>query len=305
MNEAVHIVSDYRSGSTLLDQVLGAHSQICSVGELHHLRAYVRQDRALHDPAYPMTCTCGVAIVDCEFWSSVQRSAKVPLDQLILRTDAPAGHADSRHIRGRLRRILGSLYWSPASRFIAPLLVDSSIAHDNERLYAAIHQASGCRYVVDSSKSLLRTALLFKSDNSRNRAILLCRDYRGVVHSKMSRGRGLEESARSWVVRLRNMEKLVTRIPTACVHRVRYEDLCTNPVDEIQKICRFLDLDFQQEMLHRPNIDVHQIGGSPSKLSQERREIRLDTSYRDAFSSQELDAMRGIVGETARSWGYE
>ena len=52
--EIVYVLSDTRSGSTLLDQLLGAHTQIVSVGELHWLNAYVRRDRRLYNPVHPL-----------------------------------------------------------------------------------------------------------------------------------------------------------------------------------------------------------------------------------------------------------
>ena len=40
MKKIVYIMSDNRSGSTLLDQLLGAHESVTSLGEVHHLPAY-------------------------------------------------------------------------------------------------------------------------------------------------------------------------------------------------------------------------------------------------------------------------
>ena len=49
--EILYVLSDVRSGSTLLDQLLGAHPSIFSVGELHWLAAYVREDRSIYNPS--------------------------------------------------------------------------------------------------------------------------------------------------------------------------------------------------------------------------------------------------------------
>src|SRR5262245_24077949 len=86
----VFVLSDMRSGSTLLDQLLGAHSSVMSLGEVHWLDAYVRQDRAIYDPEHDLVCTCGSSVVDCRFWGEVARRLARPLDTLQLRIRAPA-----------------------------------------------------------------------------------------------------------------------------------------------------------------------------------------------------------------------
>jgi hypothetical protein len=61
----VYIASDARSGSTLLDQLLGGHPAAVSVGELCRLSDFVRRgDR----------CTCGEPVHECPFWAPVLRA---------------------------------------------------------------------------------------------------------------------------------------------------------------------------------------------------------------------------------------
>src|SRR5687767_4516892 len=83
---ALFVLSDVRSGSTLLDQCLGAHPKIVSLGELHWLPAYVLRDRGIYDPAHPLVCMCGVPVRECPFWTAVATSLGRPLESLELRT---------------------------------------------------------------------------------------------------------------------------------------------------------------------------------------------------------------------------
>ena len=78
----IFVLSDVRSGSTLLDQCLGAHSDVVSLGELHWLRAYVLQDRSIYDPAHPLVCSCGATVPECDFWRSVAAEVGRPLESL-------------------------------------------------------------------------------------------------------------------------------------------------------------------------------------------------------------------------------
>src|SRR5690606_23114657 len=84
MSKIIYILADNRSGSTLLDQLLGAHPDIVSQGEVHHLAAYVRQDRSLYDPVHPLDCSCGRPVTKCPFWIQVAGEVDRPLETLQL-----------------------------------------------------------------------------------------------------------------------------------------------------------------------------------------------------------------------------
>jgi hypothetical protein len=70
------------------------------------------------------------------------------------------------------------------------------------------------------------------------------------------------------------------------------------------KLCAFLEIDFDANMLSRPAEGVHHVGGSPSKFDPSKRAISLDRRYEDAFDRDALDRMQGLVGGIAASWGY-
>jgi hypothetical protein len=172
-------------------------------------------------------------------------------------------------------------------------------------LFDAIAEVAGVDYVVDSSKGAYRYRALYNFASSRVFGIVLVRDYRGVVYSKMKRGRGLEATAKEWAARLNQIEMLTRGIPDDRLLRVKYESLCRDPRAELTQICDFLGLDFADTMLCRPADEVHHIGGSPSKFDPGRRAIRLDESYREKFTDQQLSKMREIVGSAAVLWGYD
>lgn len=307
-DDVIYIVSDTRSGSTLLDQLLGAHPEVCTVGEVHHLVAYARLDRSMHDPVYPLQCTCGAEVTHCPFWSGVASHLQKPLSDLVLKPRFLDKFEPSR-LRTRLRRVLSSALRRQKNgginRVLRLVFATGRIAEDSHRLYDAILQHSEARYVVDASKNIDRFRILRASAPERFRLILMCRDYRGVIHSKRNRGRPILDSARTWVRTVNEMERLSRELPADRVHRLRYEDLCASPEAELQRLCAFLAIDYKPEMMVRPETDMHHIGGSPSKLQPERREIRLDRSAEGAFDPAELAAIRHIIGTTGSIWGYD
>lgn len=305
----VYVLSDTRSGSTLLDQLLGAHGEILSLGEVHHLVAYVRQDRALYNPAHPLVCSCGEPIASCIFWQRVEQQLGRPLGSLRLRNRVLGQSEDGEERKSFLRRIARRLlvnyprlYRSPAA---AGALDTSRVAADSFALFDAIFKQHGkAEYLVDSSKSPFRFRALFDARPERVIALVLARDYRGTVYSKIKRGRDLRKSAESWARRMTRIKSLTSDVPRQQLIRVRYEDICSDPRAELDRICNFLDVEFSEEMLSRPLDDVHHLGGSPSKFDPTKTKIELDSAYSRAFCEEDLALLQKIAGDAAAEWGY-
>ena len=288
------VLSDMRSGSTLLDQLLGNHPAILSVGEVHWLAAYARQDRSEYDPEHELVCTCGKAVTDCPFWTAVTRRLGKPLEELRLRPEfSPLGK--------RMAERLPGLFRFPAAQraFAGPDMVRHSLA-----LADSLSEVSGRRLVVDSSKSEFRFRAIYGARPSRVRAIVMTRDYRAVVHSKMKRGHTLEAAAIGWRGKMRRIAALTDDLPGDTLHRVAYEDLCRDPAKVLTRLCAFLGVTFSPAMLERTTSGLHHIGGSPSKFDPARTTIVLDSSHQHAFTASQLERLRRLVGDVPGRWGY-
>ena len=94
---------------------------------------------------------------------------------------------------------------------------------------------------MDSSKSPFRFRAVHDLDPNKTRALILARDYRAVVHSKMKRGQSLEAAAIGWRQRMVQIDALTGDLPAARVYRLTYESLCNDPRGEIGRICDFLE----------------------------------------------------------------
>lgn len=305
---AIFVLSDVRSGSTLLDQCLGAHPRIVSLGEVHWLAAYLAQDRAIYDPVHPLVCSCGASVDECDFWVQVARELGRPLETLQLRPRFAEAEKLRRDAVSRLRRFprrlakafpaayrLGAMQW---------MLGDGSLARDCVDLYDAACRASGRPYCVDSSKSPYRFRAVSNLDSSRTLAVILVRDYRAVVHSKMKRGEALESAAVGWRKRMQHIEVLTRDVPTNRKHFVKFETLCEEPRATLAMLCDFLGLEFTDAMLKRPKHGVHHLGGSPSKFDESKESIVIDRSHETVFSGASLARLEELAGTEARKWGY-
>lgn len=304
---SVFVLSDVRSGSTLLDQCLGSHPDIVSLGELHWLPAYVKQDRGVYDPAHPLVCSCGKPVSECPFWTAVGKRLGRPLDELKLQTrfnfprrSRSVATSLLRLPRRALRSRPTAFRFSPVQWFFG----GPRMARDSVELYDAVSEVTGSGFCVDSSKSAFRFRAVYDREPEKTRAIVLARDYRAVVHSKMRHGAQLEVAARGWRKKMRQLEALTRDLPVDHVHLLKYESFCEDPRSELFRLCAFLGVKFADAMLQRATKDVHHIGGSPSKFDASRTHISLDRSYEGRFKGDELERLQRLVGNAAERWGY-
>ncbi len=105
----------------------------------------------------------------------------------------------------------------------------------------------------------------------------------------MKRGQSLEEAAHGWRVAMEQIEALTADLPADRVHASPTNRCARIRGRNSAALCRFLDLEFSEAMLQRPDGKVHHIGGSPSKFDAARTAISLDRSHEGAFSTAELE----------------
>ena len=156
-----------RSGTTLLERMLGALPGVCALGEVVHLwQRDVRDDER---------CGCGQAFSACDFWRVVGERAfggwnRAPVDRIL----ALRGQVErTRHIP-RLAR------WHLPGEFGARV---ADYVYQYTRLYAAAAAVGGATAVVDSSKhSSLAFCLRWSADIDL-RVVHVVRDSRGVAYS--------------------------------------------------------------------------------------------------------------------------
>jgi Sulfotransferase domain len=165
-----------RSGSTLLERMLGRLEGVCSVGELVHLweRGLGQDNR----------CGCGRRFSGCPFWRRVGELAFGGWEALDV---------------GEVLALKGSV---DRNRYL-PLMVLAGLSRSRrarrdrylgllERLYAAVGQVSGRRLLVDASKHASHAFLLRRLPGVELRLVHLVRDSRGVAFSWTKRLRRAE-----------------------------------------------------------------------------------------------------------------
>lgn len=294
-----------RSGSTLLDRMIGAHQGFCSTGELR----FIWERSFLHN----QLCGCGQPFADCPFWQEVSRGAfggapgeldvsaavclRRSLDQTrqapwLICTRSPAAHRAAVELYGRLLA----------------------------RLYAQILEVSGASAVVDSSGDATHGLLLARAPGIALHVIHLVRDPRAVAfswkrkrerpeirsHSERMPIESAATSARRWTLN-NTLAELLAR-SAASYRRLRYEDLVRDPHAALAQIlARHRWAGAPVSSLARREITLgpsHTVSGNPSRFEHGPVRISLDDEWRDAISARDRNTVTSITWPLLTRYGY-
>ena len=293
----VYIASDVRSGSTLLDMVLGGHPNILSIGELQFLKDHFQRKGTGY--SWDWRCTCGEYFDTCPFWSKIDH--RITID-----TGLPIRSLET---------------WVKRSAQFFPLMVlpnkrlgnyRSSYPSIQRGLDAAqncwkivdlLHMVTGKEIIVDSSKIAEQFRFLYVWRPKRIRMSYLLRDGRGVIYSKMHReGDSARKASKTWV--LENLKILLIKalIPKKKSIMVKYEDLCQNSQLEINRITSFLNIPPVKVRLSKS--DRHNVCGSPHRFNKDDTNIRLDERWRSKLHSREKNIFNVVGGWLNFFLGY-
>jgi hypothetical protein len=287
-----YIASDVRSGSTLLDLLLGSHPETTSVGELRYLRNHYQREGV--GWAWDWRCTCGQPLESCSFWSDVAGALRES-EGLVLE-DLPVNAVVS-HVGFPL------LVFRQTGRLVPSIRRSTSSATNCWKVIDAVAATTGKRVVVDSSKTAEQFRHLYLQRPRDIRLVYLVRDGRGVALSRMQRNRTtLVRASLLWVRSNLKILLMWMLVPKDRRLLVVYEELCRNPEAEIAKIWAFLGLEPSAVELRKNN--RHNIAGSPHRFLRSDTEITVDERWRTALSRRDLNWFAAIGGWLNRQFGY-
>ena len=297
-----------RSGSTLVERILGQLPGFCSAGEIVFL-----WQRGLIDG---QLCGCGVPVPECEFWSRVGKTAFGGWDQI----DAHEMLALQRRVdRNRYIPSMVAPQVRPAAR--------GDIARYGDvlsRLYRAIGEVSGARVVIDASKHASTAFLLTTRVPGLDvRVVHLVRDPRGVAYSWTKEVRKPEvtgedafmpvyspvSSGRQWLSYNLLFEAL-RAVPKAQVAVFRYEDMLADPRAYLERILTaasepvlpesFAFLGDREVVL---GVD-HTVAGNPMRFHQGPLALRLDEAWRSKLPARDRQIVTAVTTPLRLRYGY-
>ena len=276
MNKILYIAGYGRSGSTVLDVILGNHPDIVSVGEL----AYLLDDWGEPD----RHCACGRLYRQCTFWKHLPDVVSVSED--IRRI--------VRHIEKRSRTF-------PILSGTVNLERQREYRVFQRRLFSYIQEQSGKSIVLDSSKSARDTALRFyalsKIADLDVYVLHLVRDGRATMASCVRKGsnwalEGYRQPKRfpglraalgwtltnSWTVALAKRYLSPDRYL-----QIRFGDLTSDPASVLNQIGQFVGVEagiLVEWVEQGKGFEVgHNVGGNRVRLE---KQIHLRTDENTA-----------------------
>jgi len=305
--KVVYIVGSGRSGSTLLERILGAVPGFCNVGEIVDLFTRVAPEN--------QRCGCGRAFSECPFWTAVGEEAFGKWSPTLIHD---LGTLKTEVVRQRFIPYLMRPHLAPPQ--FAERLREYQDAYG--KLYEAIRVVSGAEVVVDASKWPAQLLAVRPIDTLDVRLVHLLRDPRGVAYSwskanvnlpqhdgkRLMRTYDPPRSAAVWATF--QMEAALLRGLTKHSATVRYEDMVTDPRGALERLLERIDLPVGPESLsHVDEASVtlepsHGVAGNRSRFTTGRIPVHLDDEWRSAMPAAHRRVVTALTLPQLAAYGY-
>lgn len=295
LERVIFILGYGRSGSTLLDMMLGTHPDIFGAGEMSTICRHVWPNNEI--------CSCQQGVRQCAIWSRViGRWQEEGVD--------PAAHSA---LQKKIEPILS------ASRIGSTKALDA-YRRQTLKLYQMTAEVTGRRVLLDSSKSPGR-ALALAGSGLDLRLIHLVRDPRAVAYSmsrpmpidptagvqKKLHARPVLRTALRWRFVNLGAEWAMRRVSAGHGIRLRYEDLVSDPEGSFNAIGRVIDIDCEALGQHFAAggavAATHQVAGSRIRMSGFMR-LAPDLGWQTKMADTSRAAVARVCGPQLRRYGY-
>lgn len=298
-----------RSGSTLIERLLGELPGVCAVGEVVHMwrRGVVEGER----------CGCGEPFGECPFWRLVGKAAFGGWDRVDTgRVAALQGTVDRTRFVPQLA--------APAMRTAFRQALDEYMSY-YQRIYTAIAETSGCSFIVDSSKHASLAFCLGRCPDLDLRIVHVVRDSRAVAYSWTKKVDRPDAAAASYMTRYSPMTSaaqwnvqngamhLLARTGTPIL-RVRYEDAARAPEATLRSIVAFAGLPVSATALRflggadddrwAELSAAHTASGNPMRFTSGRIPIRPDEEWRAAMPAAQRRTVTALTLPLLSHYGY-
>jgi hypothetical protein len=308
----VYLAGFGRSGSTLLERLLGELPSWVHVGELVDLArsVTVRKER----------CGCGEPFETCPVWSTVGRIAFGGWDAPEVRR-----LAQLRNLVGRQRQLPRLLrHHAEPDRDPGFAALVREYQEGYGRIYHAVAEVTGSSVIVDASKGPAHGVALADASSYDLSMLNLIRDPRAVAYSwsqrRLDRPQATADgeqmwrisaarSAVQWATLQGEIEVLRTR-PWLRTARLRYEDLMQHPAPAVSSALAELGVDVPPSaMTHIDGTTTrlgtsHGLSGNPGRYETGVIQLRPDTRWRSGLPRRDQLLVSGLCLPLLLFYGY-
>ena len=311
MSTYLYICSAARSGSTLLDMLIGGHPKSASLGEFSFFGKALKLNQ---------TCGCGNKIHECESWHKVINRVKRERGINLLEEPYALPQWDTNASKvidyeqqtplylkmAKLRSFICKLRFSYKNRLRTPLPPSLKSGIENTiYLYNIILEEWDKSFVIDSSKNMNKAIALYEEKPKQTKLILLTRDGRGVFHSRFSSGFSREQSLDGWKRYYSNALKLLNKnISKEDLLILKYEDLVCDLAGNLTRICEFIGEEFDESMLDLAAGTRHLVNGNNTMFKRSSG-VKFDERWKTDLLEDDLEWFMERAAKLNQALGYK
>lgn len=294
-----------RSGSTLLDLILGQLKGFFSVGELIYIWERGFTENQL--------CGCGEKFRECGFWSKVVKEAFGSFQNVNSKEIDELQHSISRRYN-----IIQLNSYLRTNNYDEKLERYSQIL---KKLYSAIHKISGCKFIIDSSKKSSYGYILNAMSNIDLYMIHIIRDCRAVTYSWQKKQISRPEihwkkeympvyrpiqNIKYW--NLENTLMLMAKYFNKNYTLLKYEELVCDPQNALSEILTNLGEQMpSNDFLNNSRIDLglnHTVAGNPMRFQRGIIDIRPDVEWQEKLDKRQRLLVNVLCWPLLLRYGY-
>lgn len=306
----VYVCGASKTGSTLLDMLLGGFSKAASLGEFSYFGKALARDQY---------CTCGASLKSCSMWDLVFKRVKNEMS-IDLREECyalrqwdtqAAVNIDEEQqtslylLQAKIRtKYMKFNYRLPKKlRLPMPQYYKNGIKN-TAYLYDCILEEWEKDFVVDSSKNIIKGLTLFENNPDKTKIILTVRDGRGSFNSNLSSGFTRESSLKDWLGYYSLVDKiLLPNVQPRNLYIIKYEDLASDLEGSLKKLCAWLEIDFEPAMLDLTQGEKHMVEGNTTRFKPSKG-VALDERWKQDLSNDDKKWFMDRAGYLNKRFGY-
>lgn len=311
--KVVYILALGHSGSTLLDCILGTHSNFISSGELKHLQwqLYRTLDKKATVENQDI-CTCEKDFRECDYWSEVfsiinkEKSIDITKNPKKFNTRFFSNfiYGKKRNLFDRIKGYVIREWLELGYSITFPKLLEPTLDTQIKNkwlLYQAMAGVANKSVVIDSSKDLVQALIMQKSYPKDVYIIFLHREALGIASSAKKYNHSIPKTLNGKKIFSKRVNKYKKNIKNLKSIELVYEDIVKNPAATVAKIGSFLN----EENKNLPQRDddfyidpqsLHIVAGNPMRYRGIKK-VKYDNSWKKRLEEKEIDLVKKIMGQ--------
>lgn len=285
--QVIYIMSDKRSGSTLLENILSKSGEAVSVGELAMLKGHLIKEG--FGERWNWNCSCGKPFLECTFWSPILKDLYTPNQQSF---DTKIAWNFKTKLLA-INAIIPTFFTKKIQKIIQSKK-NKRVTDTLANLYTSIAGHSGKKFIIDSSKLPVQALAVYKKAYKGNvKVIWLKRDIRAIATSKRKWKEQNQRKRKTLLKQIfdifyykRLCYTVAKMIDPADLIEMDYESLAQHTKEEMQRLISAIGMKPFTIPEYMELEEDHTIAGTPGRFS--KKPIQYDDAWKKQFESDKL-----------------